>query len=126
MPQSIPVLTPPLLLGNGLIGVLRLCITRRHRYGAAVCSRGVLVHCPSRLGAAVAVQAAEIPCSDGVSTKSALEYAKAVHHFDVVMSHSFNCRLSSLYKLRTKDHRSSGVKRPAIALTVSSMSVTQE
>jgi len=61
-----------------------------------VCSRGVLVHCPSRLGAAVAVQAAEIPCGEGVFTKLALERAKAVHHLDGVMSHSFNCRLSSL------------------------------
>ena len=58
--------------------------------------RGVLVHCPSRLGAAVAVQAAEIPCGEGVFTKLALERAKAVHHFDGVMSHNSNCRLSSL------------------------------
>jgi len=56
-----------------------------------MCDRGVLVHCPSRLGAAVAVQAAEIPCGEGVFTKLALERAKAVHHFDGVMSHSFNC-----------------------------------
>jgi hypothetical protein len=54
-------------------------------------SRGVLVHRPSRLGAAVAIQAAEIPCGDGVFTKSALEDAKAVHHFDGVMSHSLDC-----------------------------------
>jgi hypothetical protein len=58
--------------------------------------RGVLVHGPSRLGAAVAVQAVEFPCGDRVSTESALEYAKTVHHFDGVMSHNFNCRLSSL------------------------------
>ena len=59
-------------------------------------SRGVLVHCPSRLGATVALQAAEISRSDGLFTKSASEHAKAVHHLDGVMSHSFNCRLSSL------------------------------
>jgi hypothetical protein len=62
-----------------------------------MCSRGVLVHCPSRLGATVAVQAAEIPCGEGVFTKWACEHAKAVHHFDGVMSHSFNCRPSYLY-----------------------------
>jgi 3-oxoacyl-ACP reductase-like protein len=59
-------------------------------------SRGVLVHCPSRLGAAVAVQAAEMPCGDRVFTKSACEHAKAAHQPDGVMSHNFNCRLSSL------------------------------
>jgi hypothetical protein len=53
-----------------------------------MCSRGVLVHCPSRLGATVAVQAAEIPCGEGAFTKSACEHAKAVHHFDGVMSHT--------------------------------------
>jgi hypothetical protein len=50
-----------------------------------MCDRGVLVHCPSRLGAAVAVQAAEIPCGEGVFTKLALERAKAVHHFIILM-----------------------------------------
>jgi hypothetical protein len=62
-----------------------------------MCSRGVLVHRPSRLGAAVAVQAAKIPCGEGVFTKLALERAKAVHHLDGVMSHSSNCSPSSLY-----------------------------
>ena len=61
-----------------------------------MCSRGVLVHRPSRLGAAVAILAAEIPCGDEVFAKSALERAKAAHHLDGVMSHSFNCRRSSL------------------------------
>jgi hypothetical protein len=56
-----------------------------------MCSRGVLVHRPSRLGTAVAIQAAELPCGDGMLTKSACEHAKAVHHFDGVMSHSFDC-----------------------------------
>jgi hypothetical protein len=55
-----------------------------------MCSRGVLVHCPSRLGAAVAVEAIELPCGDGVFTEGALERAKAVHHFDGAISHSFN------------------------------------
>jgi len=57
-----------------------------------VCHRGVLVHCPSRLGAAATVLAAKLPCGDGVFTKWALELGEAVHHFDGVMSHSFNCR----------------------------------
>ena len=51
----------------------------------------MLVHSPRRLGAAVAVLAAELAGGDGVSTKGALERAKAVHLFDGVMSHSFNC-----------------------------------
>ena len=61
-----------------------------------MCSRGMLVHCPSRLGAAATVLTAELLCGDGVFTKWALEYGKAVHHLDGVMSHSFNCRRSSL------------------------------
>ena len=61
-----------------------------------MCSRGVLLPCPSRLDAAVAVQTAEIPCGEGVFTKLALERAKAVHHFDRVMSHSFSCRPLSM------------------------------
>ena len=54
-----------------------------------MCHRGVLVHCPSRLGAAATVLAAKLPCGDGVFTKWALELGEAVHHFDGVMSHSF-------------------------------------
>ena len=53
-----------------------------------MCSRGVLVHYLSRLGATIAVLAAELPCGDGVSTKWALEYAKALHQCDGVMSHN--------------------------------------
>ena len=34
--------------------------------------------------------APELPCGDGVFTDRALEDGKAVHHFDGVMSHSFN------------------------------------
>lgn len=56
-----------------------------------MCSRSVLVHCLSRLGAAIAVLAAELLCGDGVFTKWTLERAKPVHHFDGVMSHSFKC-----------------------------------
>ena len=67
-----------------------------------MCSRGVLVHCPSRLGAAAAVLAAELPCGDGVLTKWALEPGKAVHHFDSVMSHSLNCSCLSRYDSELK------------------------
>jgi hypothetical protein len=73
------------------MSVPHLRITRRHGYGAAMSSRSVLVHHLSRLGAAAAVLAAELPCSDRVFTKRALECCKAVHHLDGVMSHSFNC-----------------------------------
>ena len=67
-----------------------------------MCSRGVLVHCPSRLGAAAAVLAAELPCGDRVLTKWALEPGKAVHHFDSVMSHSLNCSCLSRYDSELK------------------------
>jgi hypothetical protein len=67
-----------------------------------MCSRGVLVHCLGRLGAAAAVLAAELQCGDGVFTKRALEGDKAVHHFDGVMSHSFNCSLLSRYDSEPK------------------------
>ena len=60
-----------------------------------MCSRGVLVHCPSGLGTAVAVLAAEIPRGDGVFAERAVEHGKAVHLLDGVMPHSFNCRRSS-------------------------------
>jgi hypothetical protein len=56
-----------------------------------MCGRGVLVHCPGRLGAAATVPAAELPRCDGVLAKWALERGKAVHYFDGVMSHTFNC-----------------------------------
>jgi hypothetical protein len=67
-----------------------------------MCYRGVLVHCPSRLGAAVAVQAAELLCGDGVFTKRTLEPAKAVHHCDGVVSHSFKYSLLSWYDSELK------------------------
>ena len=52
----------------------------------------MLIHCLGRLGAAAAVLAAELPCGDGVFAQKALERAKAVHHFDGVMSHNFKYR----------------------------------
>ena len=52
-----------------------------------MCGRGVLVHCPSRLRAAVAILAVELLCRDGPFTKWALEGRKAVYHFDGIMSH---------------------------------------
>jgi hypothetical protein len=54
-----------------------------------MCSRGVLVHYFSRLGATTAVQAAELPRGDGVPTQYALERAETLHHCDAVMSHIF-------------------------------------
>lgn len=53
--------------------------------------RGVFVHHLGSLRAAATLQAAEFPCGYGVRTRYARKLAKAVHHFDVVMSHSFNC-----------------------------------
>ncbi len=61
-----------------------------------MCSRGMLVHCPSRLCAAPTVLAIELHCGDGVFAKAAFELGKAIHLFDGVMSHSFNCRRSPL------------------------------
>jgi hypothetical protein len=55
-----------------------------------MCCCGVVVHCLSRLGAATAVLAAKLPCRDRVFATYTLECAKAVHHFDRVMSHSFS------------------------------------
>jgi hypothetical protein len=54
-----------------------------------MCASGVLVHCPSRLGAAVPVVAAEIPRRDRMLTKWTLERAKTIHHCDRVISHTF-------------------------------------
>ena len=57
--------------------------------------RSVFVHCPSCLGAAAAVLAAEVPCGDGVLTMWAGEHRHATHYLDRVMSHIFKCsRLS--------------------------------
>src|SRR5271166_4431854 len=56
-----------------------------------MCSRGVLVHCLSRLGTATAVLAAEIQCGDGVFATRAHERSEAAHHLDRVVSHSFKC-----------------------------------
>ena len=60
-----------------------------------MCSQGMVVHCPSCLGAAATLLAAELTCVDGVSTEWAFENRKAVHRDDRVMSQCFNCRLSS-------------------------------
>jgi hypothetical protein len=54
-----------------------------------VCSRSVLVHRPSRLGAAVTVLAIELLGGDGMFTDRTLECAKTVHECDGVMSHSY-------------------------------------
>jgi hypothetical protein len=67
-----------------------------------MCRRGVLVHCPSRLGAAVAILVAELLCSDGVFTKWTRERAKAVYHLDGVMSHSFKYSRLSQYDSELK------------------------
>ena len=53
-----------------------------------MCGRGVLVHCPSRLGAAVTILAMELLGSDGMFTKQTLERTKAVHQRDRVVSHN--------------------------------------
>jgi hypothetical protein len=64
--------------------------------------RGVLVHCPSRLGATVTVLAAELLCGDRMFTNWTLERAKAVHHFDGVISHSFKSSRLSRYDSEPK------------------------
>jgi len=64
--------------------------------------RGVLVHCPSRLGATVTVLAAELPCGDRMFTNWTLESAKTVHHFDGVISHSFKSSRLSRYDSEPK------------------------
>jgi hypothetical protein len=52
-----------------------------------MCSRAVLVHCPSRLRAAVTILAAKLLFGDEVFTNWALEGCKTVYHFDGVVSH---------------------------------------
>ena len=81
----------------------------RQRYGVGMCHRGVLVHCPSRLRAAVAVLTAELPCRDEVFTKRALKRGEAAHHHGAVMSHSLNCSHLSGCDCALKLHR---VSRP--------------
>ena len=65
-------------------------------------SRRMLVHRPSRLGAAATVLTAKLPCGDGVFTEWALERGKAANHFDGVVSHSPNCRRLSRYDSELK------------------------
>jgi hypothetical protein len=67
-----------------------------------MCGRGVLVHRLGRLGAAVAVMTAEIPCGDGVFTKWALERAKTGHHCDRVISHNLESSRILRYKSELK------------------------
>jgi hypothetical protein len=45
-------------------------------FGAAMCSRGVLVHCPSCLSAADTVLTAELLCGDRAFAEWALEHRK--------------------------------------------------
>jgi hypothetical protein len=54
-----------------------------------MCTHGVFVHCPRCVGAEVAVPGAELLCGDGISAKRAVEHAKALHHRDGVMPHTF-------------------------------------
>ena len=54
-----------------------------------MCSCGVLVHCPSRLGAAVTILAIELLCGHGMFADRTLERAKTVHQCDGVVSHNY-------------------------------------
>jgi len=63
--------------------------TMRRQGSGAVRSRSVLVHCPSRLGAAVTVLAMELLGGDGMFTNRTFERAKTVHSCDGVMPHSY-------------------------------------
>src|SRR5580658_8785188 len=65
-------------------------------------SRGVLVHRLCGLGAAVAIQTAELLRGDRISAKRALEQAVALHHCDGVMPHSFKYSRLFQYEFRTK------------------------
>jgi hypothetical protein len=65
-----------------------------------MCSRGVLVHCLSRLGAATTVLAAKLPSRNRVFAECTLECAKAIHYFDRIMSHTF-----SVFAYLTHDSR---------------------
>jgi hypothetical protein len=67
-----------------------------------MCNRRVIVHCPSRLGAAVTDLAVELSCGDRVSTEWTLERAKPVHHCDGVVSHTFKCSRSPMYNAELK------------------------
>jgi len=78
-----------------------------------MCSRGVLVHCPRRLGAEVAVLGVELLCVDGISAQWALEHAKALHHCDGVMPHNFKYRRLFQYDsaLKLPPHRRTNESR---------------
>jgi len=62
------------------VGQPHLRVTRWDGPPMPMCSRGVLVHYSSRLGAATPVLVVEVPRGDGVSAKRTLELAKALHH----------------------------------------------
>ena len=62
----------------------------------------MLVHCPGRLGAAIAIVAAELLGGDGVFTKEAPKRSNVARSIDRVISHSFNCSHLSRYNLELK------------------------
>jgi hypothetical protein len=107
------------------MGVPHLRIMRRNGHGASMLCLGVLVHCPSCLGATVAVLAAEVLCGDRMFTNWTLESAKTVHHFDGVISHSFKSsrlsrydsepKLPSLRLVRTRRETSESERIPSPA-----------
>jgi hypothetical protein len=67
-----------------------------------MCGSCVLVHCFSRLGAAATLQATKDPCRNGVFAEYTFECAKAAHHFDRVMSHSFSVVAYPAYHSKLK------------------------
>jgi hypothetical protein len=85
------------LAKSALDGARAVCASRGDTGMAAMGGLGVLVHCPGRLGAAVAVLAAEFPCGDGMFTKRTIERAKAVRHFDGIISHNLKYSRLSRY-----------------------------
>jgi hypothetical protein len=107
------------------MSVPHLRIMRRNGHGASMLCLGVLVHCPSRLGATVTVLAAEVLCGDRMFTHWTLESAKTVHHFDGVISHSFKSsrlsrfdsepKLPSLLLVRTRRETSESERIPSPA-----------
>jgi hypothetical protein len=80
-----------------LTSVPRLSIRGIFVHGGAVCCRGVLVHCLSRLGAEASILTTELQCRDGVLATWACERRHAVHRLDGVMSHRFKCSRLSGY-----------------------------
>jgi hypothetical protein len=64
-----------------------VCLICIREDGAAMRSRRVLIHRPRRMGAAVAVLAAELQCGGRVFTTQAREPGQSVDHRDRVMSY---------------------------------------